>query len=122
MVLLSGCIWNLAAAYLLLPFHPGLRHHHFSPNHSPGTVLPASSLDQLQEFFNKVASVIPLKSKSDQASLLLQSLQWFPISLQIMFGLLTIVYKVIHDLDPAIPLWFHLLPRSILLSSPQHFP
>lgn len=78
-------------------------------------------LTNIQVIFYTVVRTIPLKPKSNQASHWLRGLQWFPVSLQIVSELLTVVYKVIHNLDPHVPLWSCLLAHSASLSSPSIF-
>ena len=104
-------------------FRMYLESDHYLPTSSPSTLVwativshedychslltgpPASTLAQHTGHFLQTSQSDPFRLKSDQATPLLQALQWFPISLQII-ELLTIVSRVIHNL---------VLPASLIL-------
>lgn len=71
--------------------------------------VPASAFSSFKTILNPAASVILLKHKSADVTLRFSIVQWLPISLTVKTKGPTTNYTVLHDPEPKLALFSHLL-------------
>ena len=63
--------------------------------------LPTSSLKPLQRIQNSAARIVSLKPKRSHITPVLSSLHWLPVKQRIMFKVLLIIFRCIHNTAPS---------------------
>ena len=63
--------------------------------------LPASSLKPLQSIQNTAARIVSLKPKRSHITPVLRSLHWLPVKQRIVFKVLLLIFRCIHNTAPA---------------------
>ena len=59
--------------------------------------LPESQITKLQRIQNSAARLVTLSRKYDHITLILRELHWFPVKYRIMYKILLLVYKCLHQ-------------------------
>ena len=63
--------------------------------------LPATQITRLQRIQNKAARLVARTSYSDHITPILRELHWLPVEERIVFKMLVLAFKCLHDLAPA---------------------
>ena len=63
--------------------------------------LPKCRLNQLQSIQNIAARTVTKSRKFDEITPILRSLHWLPVTSRIDFKIITLTFRIIHDLAPA---------------------